>query len=304
MRFPHNPPCMNLDPIRTLFMVVEQGSLNKAAERLRLSQSTLTRQIQALEADLGGLLLERTPGGVSPTALGHALLEGMRPVLTNFDEVVEDMRKRARGQSGSLRIGYLASAAPGYLLNSLSVLRQAHPEVKVRLLDLSPGEQITALRKGEIDVALLGSAGSFLAREFHVRRVASMPVIVALAEQNPLAKQVTLRLADLKTELFVGALEADMPGHNQWVTQLCRRSGFRPRFVLDSESLAHGLSTIVTEGAVSLMPEYIGKTQVPGVVFRPLRGSSATWDLMVAWQRGKVPTPLRSLLDSLLAKPA
>jgi DNA-binding transcriptional LysR family regulator len=196
-------------------------------------------------------------------------------------------------------VGYLLSAAPDYLHPALAELRRLHPEVKVKLLDLSPGEQIAALRKGEIDLALIGNAGAFLSREFYVRRLAMLPVLVAMAESHPLAAQATVRLADLRREVFVGAPEADMPGHNRWVAQLCRLAGFKARFVQDADSLSHGLSTIVTENAVALMPDYAKKTPVPGVIFRPLRDTAAKWDLLVAWQRGRASIPVRALLDAL-----
>ena len=96
---------MNLDLLRSFFAIVESGSLNKAADRLRVSQSTLTRQMQALEQDVGGPLLERGPGGVALTATGHALLDGTRPLLAKFDGVLAGVRQRARGQSAELRIG-------------------------------------------------------------------------------------------------------------------------------------------------------------------------------------------------------
>lgn len=290
---------MNLDLLRSFFAIVEHGSLNKAAEHLRVSQSTLTRQMHALEHAAGGRLLERGATGVALTASGHTLADGMRPVLAQFDAVIADTHKLASGKSARLRVGYLMSAAADYLHAALATLRRTHPEVKVKLLDLSPGEQITALRKGEIDIALIGNAGKFLSREFFVRRLASLPVFVALAENHPLALQPSIRLAELKRELFVGAPERDMPGNNQWIVQLCRRARFRPRFIEDAESLTHGLATVVTEGAVLLLPEYTKRSAVPGVVFRPLRDTAAKWDLIVAWQRGKVSSPVRALLDAL-----
>jgi DNA-binding transcriptional LysR family regulator len=290
---------LNLDLLRSFFEIATLGSLNKAAERLRVSQSTLTRQMHALEHDIGGALFERSPSGVALTATGHVLLDGMKPLLAKFDAALGEARKLARGQSASLRVGYIASAAQEYLNPALAALRRSHPEVKVKLLDLSPGEQIQALRKGEIDVALIGHAGSFLAKEFYVKRLSVLPVLAALAETHPLAGTSSVALADLRGDLFVGALEQDMPGHNRWVTQICRKAGFRVRFVEDADSLTHGLALVVTESAVSLLPEYAKKISVPGVVFRPLKEPAPKWDLLVAWQRGRVSAPLRTLLDGL-----
>lgn len=299
MRFMHNRGFVNLDLLRSFFAIVEQGSLNKAAERLRVSQSTLTRQMQSLELDVGGPLLERSPGGVVLTATGHALAEKMRPLLEKFDVALADVRQRARGQSATLRIGYLMSAAGCYLNPALAAVRKAHPEVKVTMRDLSPGEQITALREGSIDVGLIGQSGALLTKEFYVKTLAVLPVWVALSEENPLAKAKTVKLAELKKEMFVGALDADMPGHNRWISQLCKRAGFRARFVQDADSLTHGMSLVVTESAVALLPGYVQRQQVPGVVFRELRDTSAAWELMVAWQRGKSSAALKTLLEAL-----
>jgi DNA-binding transcriptional LysR family regulator len=292
---------VNLDLVRSFFAIIEHGSLNRAAVRLRLSQSTLTRQMHALEHAIGGRLFERTSAGVALTTAGHALAGGMRPVLAKFDTVIDETRNLACGKRLQLRVGYLMSAAADYLHPALRALRKSHPEVKVKLLDLSPGEQLRALREGQLDLALIGHTGTMLDREFFVRRVASLPVLVALAEHHPLAAKTAIRLADLKGELFIGAPDLDIPGHNRWITQLCRRAGFRARFLENADSLTHGLATIVTEHAVALMPEYTRGTAVPGVVFRPLTDSAAHWDLVVAWQRGRLPEPVRVMLEALPA---
>jgi len=299
----HSLPAVNVDLMRSLFVIAEVGSLNQAAERLRVSQSTLTRQMQSLEHNIGGRLLERGPTGVALTAAGHALLDGMRPLLASFDAVIADTRRRARGQNVELRIGYIASAASEFLNPALAALRAKHPEIRIRLVDLSPGEQLAALRRGELDLALIGHAGTFVSREFHLRRIALFPVCVALPANHPRAREESIRLEDLRHELFVGAVESDLPGHNRWSTALCRKAGFRPRFVADAESLSHALSTVITEGAVAFLPLYSAKVGAPGVIFRPLRDSTARWELLVAWQRGRVPDAVQVLLEALPKKP-
>ncbi len=298
MRGTHSLPRVNLDLLRSFFSIVEHGSLNRAADNLRVSQSTLTRQVHALEEEVGGRIFERSANGVALTSAGHVLHDSMRPVVTQFDLALNEARKTARGQSARLRVGYIGSASSQYLHPSLAELRRTHPEVKVTLTDLSPGEQIAALRKGEIDLALLANARAVLSREFFVRRIAVVSVFVALPENHPLASRLALKLADLKREVFVGVSDQDMPGHNAWILQLCRRARFRPKFVVQAESLAHGLATIVAEGAVDLLPEYATHSRVPGVVYRPLQDSTATCELLVAWQRGKVAEPVRAMLTT------
>ncbi len=290
---------MNLDLLRSFFAICEFGSLSKAAEQLHVSQSTLTRQMQTLEAEIGGQLLERGHRGVALTAAGHTLLEGMQPVVARADIVISGARKLARGQSASVRIGYLMSAANEYLNPALAAFRRTHPETKVHLIDLSPGEQIAALRRGELDMLILGNLNTAIAREFFVRRIAAFPVVVALPETHALAKQEKITLRNLRKEMFVGADPSEIPGFDNWIIQLCRRAGFRPRFVEQASGLTHTLALLVAENAVTLLPALMQASQAPGVIFRPLLGETAKWDLQVAWHRGKIMEPVRELVNAL-----
>lgn len=290
---------MNLDLLRSFFAITEFGSMSKAAEQLHVSQSTLTRQMQTLEAEVGGPLLERGHSGVALTAAGHALLDGMRPVVARADIVLSEARKLARGQSASVRIGYIMSAAGDYLTPALAALRRSHPKTKVHLVDLSPGEQMAALRRGELDVVVLGNINAAIPREFFVRRIATFPVVVALPESHALAAYDRVGLVDLKKEMFIGANPDDIPGFNNWLVQLCRRGGFRPKIVENADSVTQTLSLLVAENGVALLPALVKRFQVPGVTFRPLDGVAAKWDLQVAWHRGKITEPVRELVHQL-----
>jgi DNA-binding transcriptional LysR family regulator len=165
-----------LERLRTFGIILQEGSLNRAARRLHVSQPSLTRQMQGLEAEIGAPLLERQTSGVKPTALGQKLLEATHPLIEQFDAVIADIRRGARGQQTELRVGYLGSAAERYLSPALSDMRQDFPEMKVHLLDLSPGEQITALKAGKLDLALIGQEGAALSGDFYTRKLAVLGV--------------------------------------------------------------------------------------------------------------------------------
>lgn len=294
-------PAMETELVRTFLVIAEQGSLNRAAERRHVAQSTLSRQLQVLEQQVGGRLFERGPSGVALTAAGHVLADAIRPVLSDFDAAVDSARRTARGQSARLRIGCLMCVAAEYLHPVLGDLRERHPEVRVRLLDLSPGEQIDALRRGEIDLALFGGAGRPRGRDFHLRRLRDVVVLAALPDGHALATCAAVDMADLRQVPFIGAAESDLPGFNAWLRGLGRRAGFRPRILLDSESLTHGLAAVVSEGAALLLPDYARQARVPGVTFVPLRGTRSAWSLWVAWQRGGASAAVKAVVNGLSA---
>lgn len=292
-----------LSQIRAFLIVSEEGSINRAAERLRLSQSALSRQMQALEHEIGGALFERTSIGVQPTAGGLALQSKLGGLLADYDRAVMEVRQVVRGEQSILRIGYLPSAAKEYLNPALKLLRTKHPGLALKLLDLSPGEQIAALRAGKIDAGLLNQSAHLVAREFYVRDLATIQSIVALPEQHPLATKHGIRLAELKREVFVKADDAQVPDSNRRFAAFCWKYGrFRPRTIGPALHLANLFELLVNENAVAVLPLFARHHPVTGVVFVPLLDKEVTWKMTVAWQRGKTSPGLRTFLNALLKR--
>ncbi|MBV8216403.1 MAG: LysR family transcriptional regulator [Verrucomicrobia bacterium] len=290
-----------IEKLRLLLVIIEEGSFGRAAQRLHISQSAVTRQIQLLEHDLGGRVLERASFGVRPTSGGHALARKARGLLADYDLVMAEARRMVRGESDRLRIGYVAAAVQEYLGPALVELRRRYPKLKVKMLDQTPGEIITALRCGEIDLGLTIAGANLLSRDFYTQKLASLPSLVPLSLEHPLAFQKQIPISKLKTESFVQLPETDAQGYNQRIAQFCRRFGnFRPRFVSigQANSLAELLVMSANEGAISLQPSYISHLSIPNVVMVPIAEKLATWDLSIVWQGGKMSGPLRALLDS------
>ena len=96
-----------IEKLRLFLVIIEEGSLRRAAERLHISQSAVTRQIQLLEHDLGGQVLERASSGVRPTIGGQTLARKARGLLADYS-VMAEIRSLVRGESDRLRIGYVA----------------------------------------------------------------------------------------------------------------------------------------------------------------------------------------------------
>jgi DNA-binding transcriptional LysR family regulator len=294
-----------LEKLRLFLVVLEEGSLRRAAERLRISQSAITRQLQLLELDLGGRVLERTSSGVRPTNGGHALAAKAKILLVDYDSAMAEVRRLVRGESERLRIGYIASAAQEYLGPALAVLRRAYPKLKVKMLDQTPGEMIIALRQGEIDLALTLHGADLLSRDFYARKLATVRSLVVLPASHRFAIERQVSLSQLKSETFARGSDDVVPGYNHRIVQFCRRhGGFRPRMVtIDGVTgLAESLALSANEDVISIQPVFISHLNVPNAVMVPIADAGATWDLFVVWQRGKAARPLRALLSELNLK--
>src|ERR1700677_2958113 len=294
-----------LEKLRMFLVVIEEGSLRRAAVRLRISQSAITRQMQSLELDLGGHVLERTSAGVRPTNGGQALAERAKTLLADYDSAMAEVRRLVRGESERLRIGYIASAVQEYLGPALAVLQRAYPRLRVKMLDQSPGEMIIALRQGKIDLALTLHGIDLLSRDFYARKLATVRSLVALPVSHRFATETQVSLSQLEGETFVRGSDDLVPGYTQKIIHFCRKNGrFRPRLATIDKfnSLAESLSLAANEEAISIQPAFISHLNVPNVVMVPIADAGATWDLFVVWQRGEIASPLRTLLTELNLK--
>ena len=294
-----------LEKLRLFLVVIEEGSLRRAADRLRISQSAITRQMQSLELELGGRVLERTSAGVSATSGGHVLAGKAKTLLADYDSTMAEVRRMNLGERERLRIGYLASAVDEYLGPALAVLRRAYPKLKVKMLDQTPGEMIIALRQGKIDLALTALGIDLLSRDFYARKLATVRSLVALPLGHRFATARQVSFSQLKNETFVRGSDDAVPGYTQRVVQLCRKyGGFRARLgTIDRpDDLVEALALGANEEAISILPDFISHLKIPNVVLVPIADAGATWDLFIVWQRGKIANPLRTLLKELNLK--
>ena len=257
--------------------------------------------MKSLENDLGGKLLERETRGVKPTGLCHSVVKSMRPVIESYDAALADIHREASGMRSELRVGYLISAAQSLLTPALEQLRGSHPDLKLKLHDMSPKEQIDALRAGEIDIALTGQEGVVAAGDFYSKKLRSLEVCAALSASDALAKHKSISIIDLKGRDFIGVDEDQMPGRNRWISSLCRTAGFKARFAAMPDGITNLFSLVVSESAVTLVPDYFRAFSYPGICFVPVSDPKARWDFIILWQRGKIPATTRALIEALSA---
>ena len=139
-------------PIRIFHEVVRAGSVRAASETLGLSASSITRQIQVLEHQMGALLLERSSSGVSPTHAGKLVAEFARSVVIDYDTLRADINER-RGVKGHIRIAAVESTI-GKVVAAVSSLRSRHEGVSFTVVMLAAGRVVEAVKASEVDVGV------------------------------------------------------------------------------------------------------------------------------------------------------
>jgi DNA-binding transcriptional LysR family regulator len=276
---------MELRHLRYFVAVAEELNFTRAAEKLRLAQPSLTRQIHNLEEELGVRLFDRTRNQVSLTEEGRSFLVDARRLVALSLESVKSVQQLSRGESVQLNIGYLFKFNFNLLPETLATFYQTCPEIAVNVFDMSPAEQLRALEARKIDLGFVGLRPTVAGRKLAAlvwERVAQHNVVAVLPEKHPLAKKNKIKLSDLKPMFFVAMSEETHPGSRDWLSGLCESAGFTPR-ILQGVDLETGLMTFVSEGlGVTLAREQIKNLPHPGVVFRPLT-TPLTADYWIAW---------------------
>jgi DNA-binding transcriptional LysR family regulator len=285
---------MDLRSLRSFIAVAEEGHFGRAAARLHISQPPLTRQIHALEAELGVALFTRTPRGAVPTEAGEALLRDARALAALAGQAAERARRAGRGEVGRLDLGIYGTAVLDYVPRLLAALAADCPDVQVVLHHAPKAEQIEAVRQGRVLVGFDRNLPVEPDIETHL--AFREPVLVALNIHHRLARRARIDLARLAGDPFVIG-----SGGDEFTTSACAAAGFAPRVAQAVGDVMTGVSLVACGIGVALVPASIANLRLPGVVYRPLADAGATADLAYFHRAGET-SPLLARLKGVVAK--
>lgn len=248
--------------------VAEERSFNRGALRLKISQPTLMRQINELEAALEVKLLDRTPQGVTLTTSGQQFLNHARALLLDHQTMCSEIRALTKRR---VRVGYLAPSLFGPVGNALALVRERFPGAAFELVEASPGQQIRLLLEGELEVGFIGHSQGDAPAGLRLIPLYKVPLAAVLSDTHRLASRQTLALSELKSETFIGLKEALFPGRQSVVAQTCRAAGLEITYRELADSLI-SLMTLIGHGqGVSLVPTHSASIAHPRTVFIPLQ---------------------------------
>ncbi|GGT43856.1 LysR family transcriptional regulator [Streptomyces purpureus] len=297
---------MELRQLRYFVAVVEEANFTRAAARLHVAQPGVSAQIRQLERELGQALLDRSGGSVTPTEVGEAVLPYARAALA----AVEDVRGTVAEFTGLLRgqvtIGMISgAAADGFDVAALLAdFHDAHPRVEISLTEDSSERMLAAVRRGELDLAVLGVAGDTPPPDLDLQVVIDEPLVAAVAPGDPLLARVTgtsLPLAALHDRPLIslprgtgvrGVLDRAFAGH-----------GIRPRIAFEAATPVV-LARLAARGlGVAVVPDLpAGAAEALGLVVLRLTDPEPRGKVALAWRRTGPPSPAaRALLAHLRA---
>ena len=275
---------LDLLSLRYALLVSEHLSIRRAAAHLNLQPSAVSRRLLSLEEQIGVPLFERTSAGAKPTITGKRFLDRARWALSDLEAAALSATSVPEGSAGALGISFFPSLASGHLHRLLHEHRTRFPDLEFLFREGASADQLTALRRQQIDVAFLADIADVpgaVSEHLWDERI-----YVAAPERHSVAALTAVTWAALRDEAFVVRAYGCGPVIYAWLAGKLHPGGLAPDIrqhnisrecLLGLVSAGYGL-TVVAESATALV--------VPGVVYRPISDENATMSVRMAWLPG------------------
>jgi DNA-binding transcriptional LysR family regulator len=257
---------VSLRQLEYFVAVADEGSFTTAAARLHVSQPGLSHQIQALERQLGGPLLERLPRGVRLTPAGRTALPHARASLAHAERATSAALRASGADAGELHVGTLYSISVGVLPAALRAWRRTYPDVQVRLVEFRhTNDLIAAMEAGQADLAVGPTPPAW---DGPVREIGAEEFVLAAAPGAKLPGPGTaVSLAGLADHDWVHFTPPS--GLADVLDAACAAAGFAPRAAVRTEQAPSALNLAYQGLGITLLPGNVVPPAFDGVLRRP-----------------------------------
>jgi DNA-binding transcriptional LysR family regulator len=292
---------IDLRLLHSFVAVAEAEHVGRAAKTLHISQSPLSRQIRQLEEVLGLTLFHRERQRIRLTGDGRWLLEESRRLLSRATALERDALRRAHGERGRLRVGFVKSAMwTSVLPRALIRFRDSRPDVALELQAAHSADQQRRVLAGDLDLALLHERAS--APDLEAIVLLSEPLFLALPARHPLAKARRVAAADLHGVDWVVLATRREPDARDAFVAACARAGFTPnlRFIVGDQTTAIGL--VGAGMGCALLPRSASAGEREDVLLRPVPWMARSRTLYASWRPSAASPALLELVRHLEAE--
>jgi DNA-binding transcriptional LysR family regulator len=262
---------MNLERLRVLHAVFTTGSVVGAARTLHVTTSAVSQQMGRLEREVGQRLVERQGRGVRLTDAGSRLAQHAGDLLGHVERVESDLAEHRGAVTGALAVAAFATAARGLLPGALRYLRSRYPDLAVSLSEREPHEAVPALRRGDLDVAVVQDwpddelvVPDGLSR----RHLLDDTFDVALPADHPLAERHRVAAKELAGEDWISWSTGEVC--HDWLVRTLGADGSRPRLAHTASEHSTQLALVAAGLGVALIPRLGREPAPPAVRFVPV----------------------------------
>ncbi|MEC5343135.1 LysR substrate-binding domain-containing protein [Brenneria populi] len=279
---------LSLRQLRQFLAVAETMNYRRAAERLNMAQPPLTAAIRNMEEALGVRLFERANRITGLTAAGEVLQKEAQRTLAQMARAEALTRRAGQGLTGSLRIGFVASAVRHRLPDMVARFSRDRPDIALDLHEATSARQVKALLEDRLDIAIVAlPVPEYAASHLALRTLLSSRLVAALPRDHALAEAAALTIGALANEPWVMFPQSEGPGLYRTIHTACERAGFAPRIAQQAVQMETIVGLVAAGLGVALVPEFMQGCGWDNVAFRPLTGQGAplAYEVAFAWRK-------------------
>ncbi|MDP1953789.1 MAG: LysR family transcriptional regulator [Polaromonas sp.] len=285
-------PHIDLRLWRQFAALADELHFGRAATRLHMTQPPLTQAIAHLEKLLDVRLFERTKRSVHMTEAALALLPQVLDLLARAEALPGQARAAAAGKVGRLRLAFVSTAGFSLLPPWVRAFREQEPGVQLELLEATGDMQLQAFERHDIDAGvMLHSPGMVLPGLAH-RLVAREPLVLALADQHPLAAQKQLTLAQVLGEPLVIFPRRILPSLHDAIFAMYHAAGLSPQIAQEAIQMQTIVNLVSAGLGVAWVPDSVRQFQRAGVTYRGVAGTRGqrvpVCETSLVWPAGMV----------------
>lgn len=260
---------LDLRMVQQFLTVANTLSFRKAAEQMHMAQPPLSQAIKRLEGLLEARLFERSARGVRLTPAGEVFRDEARRLLSQAERAMDRTRRAARGELGSVHVGFIGPAMFALLPKVIRTFREQFPEVELTLHEGSSMQVTAMLLGGTVDVGFLVPPAE-LDDGIAVDTLVTDVLTVVLPAGHRLGSQAAVRLEALAGEPFVMFSAQGVPTLSSRIAALCRQAGFEPRIAQEAVQISTVMGLVAGGVGISLLPGAVATLIPAGVICRPI----------------------------------
>lgn len=292
---------MEFRQLKYFAAVAEVGNIGLAAEKLNISQPPVSRQIQALEYELGTQLLVRTSRGVELTEAGRVFHKEARKILLQADLAKERSKDAGQGNIGTLDVAFFGSPVYHAVPMALRAFRRGHPHTTVRLTRMGKAQQIEALQDGQVHV---GFGRYFpVVRGIAIELVAEEEIYAAVPRDLPLAQRGEVQMSDISAIPMVLFPSHDRPSFADVVIGAFREKGLDVAIDCFADDATSAMAMVASGTRCCLVPASVAALQFPTLKFMRVVDSPIRAPINCIYMKERQSPILASFLKSLRATP-
>ncbi|WP_110970582.1 LysR family transcriptional regulator [Pseudomonas huaxiensis] len=259
---------MEIRQLRYFVAVAEALNFNRAAERVHISQSALSRQIQQLEEDVSAVLLERNSKRVALTEAGESFYHHALRILGDLQFAAEESRLLSSGQRGSLAIGIFGSSILDLIPQVLKRFTTAYPDVHISLHPMDKDAQIQALRERRLTIGFNRLVP--VEPDIEQEEVRQEPLMLALGEGHPLAGESCIDLEQILDQPMILYPRGVRSSLALQIREMFGEYGAQPHVAHEVTDVTTAIALVGGGMGLSIVPRAATNLRLPGVVYREL----------------------------------